>query len=76
MAGYAVSARIERAAVRAAPRIAHDVPGRRREPDPVTDETVDLVGRPVEVVIAERWSLIRESWAQTTFFLFDPESWR
>jgi hypothetical protein len=76
MAGYAVSARIERAAVRAAPRIARDAPGPRRDPDAIGDDTVDLVGRPVDMVIAERWSLIRESWAQTTFFLFDPESWR
>ncbi len=27
-------------------------------------------------VLAERWASIREGWAITTFFLFDPESWR
>jgi hypothetical protein len=26
--------------------------------------------------LAERWSYIRDRWAQTTFYLFDPESWR
>jgi hypothetical protein len=25
---------------------------------------------------AERWHHIRAGWAQTTFFLFDPQSWR
>jgi len=24
----------------------------------------------------ERWERLRESWAQTTFYLFDAESWR
>ena len=37
---------------------------------------VDLVGRPIEVVIGERWTAIRERWSQTTFFLFDADSWR
>ncbi len=25
---------------------------------------------------AERWHHIRAGWSQTTFFLFDPQSWR
>jgi hypothetical protein len=75
MAGYAVTARIERAGVHLAgtSRPADDVMPDRRDD---ADETVDLVGRPIEEVVAERWAMIRESWAQTTFFLFDPESWR
>jgi hypothetical protein len=39
-------------------------------------ETTDLVGEPLDDRIAERWSHIRQSWSQTTFYLFDPESWR
>jgi hypothetical protein len=45
--------------------------------DPIMEpEAVDLVGRPIAAMVAERWARIREAWAQTTFFLFDPDSWR
>ena len=37
---------------------------------------IDLVGRSVEERIAERLGRIRATWSQTTFFLFDAESWR
>lgn len=85
MAGYAVSARVERAAVQvgrplgvlavrddptaAAPALLPLPP----EDGPVA---VDLVGRPFEVVLEERLAALRETWAQTTFFLFDAEGWR
>ena len=32
--------------------------------------------RPLDERLFERWSEIREEWAQATFFLFDPNSWR
>lgn len=37
---------------------------------------VDLVGRPMDDVIADWLASVGESWSQLTFFLFDPESWR
>ncbi len=37
---------------------------------------VDLVGRPLGEIVTERWMRIREACSQTTFFLFDPDSWR
>jgi hypothetical protein len=37
---------------------------------------VDLVGRPLDEIVAERWMRIREACSQMTFFLFDPNSWR
>lgn len=37
---------------------------------------VDLVGRPLGEIVAERWMRIREACSQMTFFLFDPDSWR
>lgn len=40
-------------------------------PDPV-----DLVGRPLDQVFGDWLASLGESWAQLTFFLFDPESWR
>lgn len=30
----------------------------------------------VEETLAERWHHIRTGWSQTTFYLFDPQSWR
>ena len=40
------------------------------------DDRIELVGRPFGEHLASRWDDLREAWAQTTFFLFDPESWR
>jgi hypothetical protein len=37
---------------------------------------IDLVGRSVEDRIRQRLGRIRAAWSQTTFFLFDAESWR
>jgi hypothetical protein len=76
MAAYAVSARIERAHPHVARWTGASQPVRPAM-DPILEpEAVDLVGRPLAAIVTERWTRIRESWAQTTFFLFDPESWR
>jgi hypothetical protein len=42
----------------------------RRAPDPTA--TVP----PVRDRLVARWDDLREAWSQTTFFLFDPNSWR
>jgi hypothetical protein len=39
------------------------------EPHPEPD-------RPLREVVGERWADFREQWAMTTFYLFDPDSWR
>jgi hypothetical protein len=77
MAAYAVIARIGRVdphlSVRDLERdLDEDPPGGRRTDDSI--EAVELrseLGRLEERVM--RW---RELWTQTTFFLFDAESWR
>lgn len=76
MAAYAVIARID--------RVDPHLAGRPRAtpwdwtvaqaPDPA--QSIDLVGRSLEAIVAERWAHVREIWAQTTFYLFDSESWR
>lgn len=33
-------------------------------------------GRPLDEVIRERWTVLREELSMMTFFLLDPESWR
>lgn len=76
MAAYAVIARIDRVA----PHLAGRPPATPTDwmsveaPEPA--QAVDLVGRPLETSVAERWAHVREIWAQTTFYLFDSESWR
>ena len=76
MAAYAVIARIDRVdphlAGRPSPTPADWTVV--EAPDPA--QSIDLVGRPLETIVAERWAHVREIWAQTTFYLFDPDSWR
>jgi hypothetical protein len=81
MAGYAIQARIEgvrpRLTALGAPAVGHDadtspafVAG-----DDFTDPFAGLGDDPPPT-LAERWDRGREIWSQTTFFLFDPNSWR
>jgi len=78
MAAYTVIARIDRvdphlAGWASRPLAATDrVIAQPLEPP----EAVDLVGRPDGPSLDERWARVREVWSQTTFYLFDPESWR
>jgi hypothetical protein len=76
MAGYAVIAWIDRVDPHLAgrpPTSTTDWPvGETLDPA----QAVDLVGRPLESIVAERWARVREVWGQTTFFLFDANSWR
>ena len=75
MAAYAVIARIDRVDPHLAGR-PHTTPPHWTVEAPDPAQSIDLVGRPLETIVAERWAHVREIWAQTTFFLFDPESWR
>ena len=73
MDAYRVSARVDRGTPRRRQRL------RARVDEPaggVELAPVDMVGRPIEVTIGERLDTLRERWSQTTFFLFDPDSWR
>lgn len=76
MAAYAVSARIERVDPHFAGR-ARAAPADWRAVEMLDlAKATDLVGRPLAPDRAERWAHLREIWAQTTFYLFDAESWR
>lgn len=76
MDGYAVTARIDRATPRLARHGAQ--PAVAADPLQSTDavDPFDLVGRPFDVRWLDRWAAFRETWSQTTFFLFDADSWR
>jgi hypothetical protein len=74
MAAYAAVARLEHADVRRASlwRAADD-----HAPDPSPVATVEeLGGRPFGAAALEWWASVREQVSMTTFYLFDPESWR
>jgi hypothetical protein len=74
MDGYRVSARIDRAV----PRLARHAADRTATAVLVLDDSTmsELVGRPLDDILLERWAAFRERWSQTTFFLFDANSWR
>jgi hypothetical protein len=86
MAGYAASSRLQGAV----PRFAGTSPSPGRTAD-ITAPAIDtrtagnelaitdreeLVGRPLDDTIRDWLASIGESWAQLTFYLFDPNSWR
>lgn len=73
MDAYRVSARIDRGAPHRPSRLLVSTVAPE---DQVELAPVDLVGRPLEAALAERWEAIRERWSQATFFLFDADSWR
>ncbi|MGZ8514991.1 MAG: hypothetical protein ACXW4H_06475 [Candidatus Limnocylindrales bacterium] len=80
MSGYATSARLHGGSTRfvAAGSKRRVAPGGSVETSPgwLDGERVELAGRPVGERLAARWDDLRETWSQTTFFLFDAESWR
>ena len=39
-------------------------------------EVEDLAGRSLDERVRDWWEGLREQVAMTTFYLFDPESWR
>lgn len=82
MSGYAASARLRGGAPRFVAigidggRVA-EVAATAQERDGIADQHwVELVGRPLDERLAAWFADLRETWAQATFFLFDPESWR
>jgi hypothetical protein len=68
MRGYVASARIERVAVH--PHAVRSIPAQTDEPETA------VIDQPAARSIAELLDDWRVAWQQTTFFLFDPESWR
>jgi hypothetical protein len=76
MAAYAVIARIDRVDPHLAGRPAVTKQDWTAVDTVDSAQAIDLVGRPLESIVAERWAHVREMWAQTTFYLFDAESWR
>jgi hypothetical protein len=74
MGGYAVMTRIDRVG----PHLAGRTDDASFDPAALTTGTPsnDVVEAIRGDGLAQRLESFRERWAQTTFFLFDPESWR
>jgi len=79
--GYAVCARIERASPHFV-GAGNAVDGEARYgATPTTGpnedlDHVELVGEPLDARFARWVAGLRDTWSQTTFYLFDPEGWR
>jgi len=78
MVGFSVSSRIGVVAPRARwGRARGRVAAVADQTDaPIEVTTIELIGRPRDEAMAERMATLRERFAQTTFFLFDANSWR
>lgn len=80
MGGYSASARLQGATPRftgIGGRRATQVAEPRVSPEPAGDpDRGELAGNPEDERIADWAVSARATWAQTTFFLFDPNSWR
>jgi hypothetical protein len=78
MSGYAASARI----IRASPRLVQHEPAspaadwRPSEAGPVVLDGGRLVPPTTPITLGERFDRFRDRWAQLTFFVTDPDSWR
>jgi hypothetical protein len=85
MAGYVATARLGAGAIRVDRPQSARVAQRPSPGSPATLgagavsealEDVRVVRSWTSHELSERWMAIRETWTQTTFFLFHPESWR
>ena len=79
MHGYAATARIEHVQ----PHRVGIGAGDAGADEPPADASTIVEAQPVEIAgrpFGQRWAdfaaHVRVTWEQTTFFLFDPESWR
>jgi hypothetical protein len=76
MAAYAVVARIDRVKPHLAGHVFQAPAARPATESLEPPEAIDLVGRPLVPLVAERWTGLREAWSQATFYLFHAEGWR
>ena len=75
MTGYEAFGRVERGRVAAMPGWA--TRDSRAMVDGSLDDAADAsVGQAVDAPVHDWLAALREQWSMTTFFLFDPDSWR
>ncbi len=80
MSAYAVAVRLDRSTISMRPggpaAGSSAVPHATAGQDAGTFEELHAFRTIASEEVRERWEAIREYWTQTTFFLFDPDSWR
>lgn len=76
MAGYAATARLTPASIRPGPSLRSGE--RPIDPGAISNSTIADPRTPEAppIPLRERVHYLREGWAQMTFYLFDPQSWR
>ena len=75
MTGYEAFGRVQRGRVAAMPLWATQ--DSRAIVDGSLDDAADAsVGPAVDAPVHDWLAALREQWSMTTFFLFDPDSWR
>lgn len=76
MRGYTTLARIDGSAIHVA-RATVAMNSRARElPAELVSPRTQTPARSITARFSELAGIVREQWAITTFYLFDPESWR
>ncbi len=76
MAGYVAMGRVQGAQVRAIGWNGRSAASPRSVAGQADAATRDNLGGRAREPLGERWQRFREQCAMTTFYLFDPESWR
>jgi len=80
MSAYAVAVRLDRSTISMRPggpaAGSPAAPQQMAGPDAGPFEELHAFRTIASEEVRERWEAIREHWAQTTFYLFDPDSWR
>ena len=78
MDGYVATGRITQARPRLVGSAARwaNVIHTHMELEPHAPTAAEPAPRPLDERLLERWAQARDEWAQATFFLFDPNSWR
>ena len=75
MAGYVAAARVAHADIRWG-GTSRQLQDRPAAAPPAPLEVEDLAGESPDERLGAWWANLREQWAITTFYLFDPQSWR
>lgn len=80
MSAYAVAMRLDRSTISVRPGGTAGVlpagPHQAAVPEAGPFEELHAFGTIASGEVRDRWEAIRECWTQTTFYLFDPDSWR
>lgn len=76
MSGYAATARVERRDVRLGETVVRTFGAPRTPASPPPADAATIASGERRTTVGERWDDLVRAWQQTTFYLFDSQSWR